>query len=84
MMTWREWLLELTEEEFLESDYFRCMVELLNDPELKDFIAAYRLNIKVVLHPFMKTYEDYFKPLENGNRISLITFDEASIKDEVN
>ena len=83
MMTWREWLLDLTEEEFLESDYFRCMLDLLNSPELKELITSYRLNIKVVLHPFMKTYEEYFKPLESGGRISLITFDEASIKEEV-
>ncbi|CAM4289172.1 CDP-glycerol glycerophosphotransferase family protein [Lacicoccus alkaliphilus] len=83
MMTWREWLIDLTEEEFLESDYFRCMVDLLNDPELRKLIVSYHLNIKVVLHPFMKTYEEYFKPLQSGDHISVITFDEAIIKDEV-
>lgn len=83
MMTWREWLFDLTEEEFMESDYFRCMVELLNDPKLKELILSYDLNIKVVLHPFMKTYEKYFNPLQSGDRISVITFDEASIKNEV-
>lgn len=83
MMTWREWLFDLTEEEFMESDYFRCIAEILNDPKLKALILSDDLNIKVVLHPFMKKFEKHFKPLQGGDRISVVTFDEASIKDEV-
>lgn len=83
MMTWREWLFDLTEEEFKNSDYFKSMKTLLNAPELKTLIESNTLNIKVVLHPFMKNYEDHFKTLQGGDRISFVTFDEVSIKDEV-
>ena len=83
MMTWREWLLDLSEEEFIESDYFKSMKTLLNTPELKALIETCNLNIKVVLHPFMKNYEDHFKSLKGGSSISFETFDDVSIKDEV-
>lgn len=83
MMTWREWLFDLNEEEFKNSDYFKSMVALLNAPGLKTLIESYHLNIKVVLHPFMKNYEDHFKTLQSGDRISFVAFDGVSIKDEV-
>ena len=83
MMTWREWLFDLTEEEFKNSDYFKSMQTLLNAPELNRLIEAKGLNIKVVLHPFMKNYEEYFKTLEGGDSISFVTFDDVSIKEEV-
>ncbi len=83
MMTWREWLFGLTEEEFMESDYFRHVTALLNHSGFKDLIASHRLNIKVVLHPFMKNFEKHFKPLQKEDGISFFTFDESSVKDEM-
>lgn len=83
MMTWREWLFDLTEEEFLNSDYFQRVVSLLNEPKIQNLILSYRLNIKVVLHPFMKKFEEIFKTLKSENRVWFVSFDEVSLKDEV-
>lgn len=83
MMTWREWLLDLTEEEFISSDYFRATADLLNDPEFNHLITSKELNVKVILHPFMKSYEKHFASLKDSGSLSFVTFDDVSIKDEV-
>lgn len=83
MMTWREWLLDLTEEEFISSDYFRATADLLNDPEFNHLITSKELNVKVILHPFMKSYEKHFTSLKDSGSLSFVTFNDVSIKDEV-
>lgn len=82
MMTWREWLLDLTKAEFMESDYFTSMKALLNSPAFQQLAADNDLKIKVILHPFMKSYEQYFKGIR-GDNITFETFDHVSIKEAV-
>lgn len=84
MFTWREWLFDLTEEEFLESTYFQSTVGLLNSEKLQQIVQEEKLEVRVILHPFMKRYERYFR--KNGlinDRISFFSFDEIVIMEEL-
>lgn len=56
MMTWREWLLDLTVEEFIRSDCLHATADLLNDSNFIHMIKSKELNVKVMLHPFIKSY----------------------------
>ncbi|MET3576824.1 CDP-glycerol glycerophosphotransferase family protein [Bhargavaea ullalensis] len=83
MMTWREWLFGLSDEEFMESEYFRRTVGLLDDPGIRRLIEDRGLKVKVALHPFMKRFEPVFKSLPGSDRIRFVSFDEISVKEEV-
>lgn len=67
MMTWREWLFDLTEEEFIESAYFRNTMGLIGHPGIRKLIAENGLHMQVALHPFMKKFEKHFSGLENSD-----------------
>ncbi|MDN3449962.1 CDP-glycerol glycerophosphotransferase family protein [Planococcus sp. APC 3906] len=60
MMTWREWLFELTEEEFLESAYFRNTIGLIQHQGIRELISQNGLHMEIALHPFMKKFEKHF------------------------
>ncbi|PID20841.1 CDP-glycerol--glycerophosphate glycerophosphotransferase [Sporosarcina sp. P3] len=84
MFTWREWLFDLTEEEFLDSTYFLSTVGLLKSEKFQMIIQDEKLEVRVILHPFMKRYEKYFR--ENGiinERITFFSFDEILIMEEL-
>ncbi|SIT93454.1 CDP-glycerol glycerophosphotransferase family protein [Edaphobacillus lindanitolerans] len=83
MMTWREWLFGLTDEQFMESEYFRRTVGMLEDPGIRRLIRERGLHVKVALHPFMKRFESVFRNLPGSSRIRFVSFDEISVKEEV-
>ncbi|WP_438313054.1 CDP-glycerol glycerophosphotransferase family protein [Sporosarcina sp. FA9] len=84
MLTWREWLFDLSDEEFLESDYFRNTIQLVNDGRMMNLASTYKLQLKVILHPFMKKFEHHFNDLETtGGRVEFYTHDEVSIGQKV-
>ncbi|PID01954.1 CDP-glycerol--glycerophosphate glycerophosphotransferase [Sporosarcina sp. P2] len=84
MFTWREWLFDLTEEEFLESTYFQSTVELLNSEKLQELVQEEKLEVRVILHPFMKRYETYFRKNSLiSDQISFFSFDEIVIMREL-
>lgn len=66
MMTWREWLFDMSEKEFLESAYFRNTIGLIGHPGIRKLIAENGLHMQVALHPFMKKFEKHFTGLENS------------------
>lgn len=84
MMTWRETLLDLTEDEFVQSEYFQATVGLLNNVQLNESLKRNHVNVKVVLHPFMKSFEHYFSEFKKeGGISSFYTFDEISVQEEI-
>lgn len=84
MMTWRETLFGLTEEEFIESDYFQATLGLLNDTRFDELLNKHNVKLKVVLHPFMKSFEHHFAHLKSKiGHTSFYTFDEISVQDEI-
>lgn len=84
MFTWREWLFDLSEEDFLSSDYFKKTVEVLSDNHLLALFENRQVKVKVVLHPFMKKFEQYFTKMQTtATNIKFYSFDEISIGNEM-
>lgn len=84
MFTWREWLFGLTEREFQKSDYFKATIGLLQSEELQSLIVSEGVELRIILHPFMKKYEKYFrKDRRVRQHVSFFSFDELLIMDEV-
>jgi len=84
MFTWREWLFDLSEDEFLNSDYFKRTVEVLSDNHLLNLFENRQVKVKVVLHPFMKKFEQHFTKMHTSTaNIKFYSFDEISIGKEI-
>lgn len=56
--TWREWL--VTDEAFLESEYFERYRELIHHPRLHALATEYQFDIVFCLHPNMQKFTSYF------------------------
>lgn len=72
MPTWRKWLDETTDEFFLESEYYRKYMELINAPELADILNKYDLHLDFYIHPKLSELLNRFSV--DNDRISLIPF----------
>lgn len=83
MFTWREWLFDMTDEEFLESDYFKSTTNIIRDAQMMELISSYELEIKIVLHPFMKRFENYFMFIHTKGKVEFNSFDDVSISMEI-
>ena len=74
MPTWRSWLENATQEEFLESDYYRNYMELLNSQELVALLEKYDLKACFYLHSKFREFIEGFSV--QSERISLMMFGE--------
>lgn len=84
MFTWREWLFNLSDEAFLGSDYFHNTIELMKDQRMLKLASTYELQVKVILHPFMKKFEHHFNNLSyKGGKVEFFSTDEVSIGQKV-
>lgn len=80
MMTWREWLFELSEEEFIESDYFQATVGLIAHEGIRQLIADNKMKMRIVLHPFMRKFEQHFIGLDHPESgIEFMDFNKMTI-----
>lgn len=59
MPTWQRGLQYLTTTQFLSSEYYHKMVELLNNSTVLDFLQRYNLTLRVLLHPQFDKYSKY-------------------------
>ncbi len=57
--TWRDWI--VTDDQFIESEYFERYRELVNHPALHRIAAENGMEIIFCLHPNMQKFTDYFK-----------------------
>ncbi|MDI2588280.1 CDP-glycerol glycerophosphotransferase family protein [Psychrobacillus sp. NEAU-3TGS] len=84
MFTWRETLFDLSEEEFLASNYFQSTLKIFQDKRMEALISFGQLHLKVMLHPFMKKFEHLFRNIDiSGGEVKFYSFDEISIGDEI-
>ena len=75
MPTWRAWLENATKMEFMESDYYRSYMKLLNDPAFEAFLERHDLTACFYLHSKFREYiGDFSVP---SGRIRLIVFGEV-------
>lgn len=80
MMTWREWLFDLTKEQFIDSAYFKNTIGLLKHEGIRKLLADHHLHLNIALHPFMKKFESYFAGLTNAeNGITFIDSSQETI-----
>jgi CDP-glycerol glycerophosphotransferase len=56
--TWRDWI--VTDEKFLESEYFERYNQLVNHPALHEFSRTNNFEIVFCLHPNMQRFTSYF------------------------
>ncbi|MDQ0427938.1 CDP-glycerol glycerophosphotransferase (TagB/SpsB family) [Planomicrobium stackebrandtii] len=81
MMTWREWLFDLTKEEFTDSAYFKSTVGLLKHEGIQKLLTDHNLHLNIALHPFMKKFEKYFAGLtDNEHGIKFLDFNHETIE----
>lgn len=81
MMTWREWLFDLTEEEFVESAYFKNTLGLISHEGIRKLIADNDMQMRVALHPFMRKFEKHFRGLDHPESgIEFQDFNHSSIE----
>ncbi|MCM3585192.1 CDP-glycerol glycerophosphotransferase family protein [Mesobacillus maritimus] len=57
--TWRDWI--VTDDQFLESEYFERYKELILHPELHRLARENDLELVFCLHPNMQKFTDYFR-----------------------
>ena len=81
MPTWRDYI-RATQEDFIETDYFKSIMNFLNDEKLNETLEKYDVNIKFYLHHLMHAYLDDIKKNITGKRIVFLG-KEASVADEI-
>lgn len=65
--TWREWLHEVSDEEFMASEFFRDLDELTSSPELRALLEERDVDLVVHLHFYFHRYAHCFKA--TGGRV---------------
>lgn len=84
MFTWREWLFDLTEEEFMESPYFKNTIGLLQHGGIQKLLMDHDIHLNIALHPFMKKFEQFFTNLSHDeNRITFLDFNKQTIAQSI-
>lgn len=84
MFTWREWLFDLTEEEFMESPYFKNTMGLLQHEGIQKLLMDHNIRLNIALHPFMKKFEQFFTNLSHDeNHITFLDFNKQTIAQSI-
>ena len=73
MPTWRVWLEDVPDEDFINSDYYQKYHELLTSSRLDSLLEMNDLRIVLYLHPKFARYIENFKD-SISNRVELISF----------
>ena len=79
MPTWRAWMDGLSEEEFIESEYFVKYYELLISDKLVELINKYNVKINFFLHPKFKKYIDKFTTIDS--KINIYKFGDVNLNE---
>ena len=79
MPTWRSWLEEVPDEEFLKSDYYKNYAHLLQDDRLTKLLEKYNTRLIFYIHPKFASYQKNFTQV--GERIELVPFGSRPLND---
>lgn len=79
MPTWRNWVYEVSEEEFVKTDYYQAYSEIINSPQLDRVLNEYNTDLIFCLHP---KFKDYLHRLKSGsNRIKVFDFNDCKVNE---
>ncbi|MFS0787784.1 CDP-glycerol glycerophosphotransferase family protein [Shouchella sp. 1P09AA] len=79
MPTWRNWLEEVTEDEFIKSDYYKSYNELLNSRKLYDLLKMNNVKLNFYVHPKFMPYVKSF--VTEHKNINILAFGDAKVND---
>ncbi|MDQ0206805.1 CDP-glycerol glycerophosphotransferase family protein [Alkalicoccobacillus murimartini] len=79
MPTWRNWLEEVEEAEFIQSDYFHAYNNLLHSDALHEVLRENSLILNFYVHPKFMPYVSSFT--KANNNINIIQFGEVKVND---
>jgi CDP-glycerol glycerophosphotransferase (TagB/SpsB family) len=77
MPTWRNWLDEVSNEEFIESAYFKEYSKMLQSPTLSRLLETHNLVLNFYVHPKFMPYVENFKSM--SDRVRVIQFGDEQI-----
>lgn len=60
MPTWRQYLYNISEDEFINTEYYRAYQYLINDSKLKEFLESNNLKVIFYLHNDMRQFANLF------------------------
>lgn len=80
MPTWRSWLEEVSNEMFVESDYYKNYYSVITDERLNAELERNNIRLVLYLHPKFASYVDEFKSKLSKN-ISCMSFGEVPLND---
>lgn len=78
MPTWRSWLEDVSDEEFMQSEYYNRYTSLLKSSELASLLKNSKTRVVFYIHPKFAGYIDNFEDLVSEN-ISYIPFGEEPL-----
>ena len=67
MATWRSWLEDVSDEEFMQSDYYNRYTSLLKSPELARILKEGKARVVFYIHPKFAGYIENFRDLINSS-----------------
>ena len=79
MPTWRSWLDEIQDSDFVKSDYYKHYMELLHSERLKKILETHDLTLNFYIHPKFKDYIGNFNV--DSNRIRIIPYGEEPLNE---
>ena len=79
MPTWRSWLDEVTDAEFVKSDYYKNYMEFLQSDRLTDILNNNDLTLNFYIHPKFKDYIENFNI--KSDRIKIIPYGELPLNE---
>lgn len=77
--TWRQWLNKATDDEFLQSEYYQKINELLENKNLINLLNEFDTDFYVYLHPFMQRLTHNLS--SNNSRIHILSSDDYDLGD---
>ncbi|APS41585.1 MULTISPECIES: CDP-glycerol glycerophosphotransferase family protein [Weissella] len=77
--TWRQWLNKATDEEFVKSEYYQKINELLENKKLNDILNEHDTEFYVYLHPFMQRLTHNLN--SSNSRIHILSSDNYDLGD---
>lgn len=79
MPTWRKWIGELSEQNFLKSDYFLTYSELIQNKKLAELAQKYNFVVNFIIHPKLKQHVSNFST--DSDYINVYQFEDAPINE---